>query len=58
MGKSLLVSEKVLTVRVPKRLMDALKLAAKEKGCGYSTLVRMWLIEKLKEEGIKPEAKR
>lgn len=44
-------SEKqVMTIRVDKGLVKAIKAIAREKGINYSTLARMWLIERLKKE--------
>jgi len=39
-----------MTIRADKGLVNAIKAIAKEKGINYSTLARMWLIERLKEE--------
>jgi predicted DNA binding CopG/RHH family protein len=39
-----------MTIRVDKKLANALKIIAREKGINYSTLARMWLIERIKKE--------
>lgn len=38
-----------ITVRIPKNLRDAAKEAAAMRGMGFSTFVRMCLIEELKK---------
>jgi predicted DNA binding CopG/RHH family protein len=40
----------VMTIRVDKKLVKAMKAIAKDKGINYSTLARMWLIERVKKE--------
>jgi predicted DNA binding CopG/RHH family protein len=45
--------KQVMTIRVDKKLVNAMKAIAKEKGINYSTLARMWLIERTKKEIIK-----
>lgn len=42
--------KQVMTIRVDKELVKAIKAIAREKGINYSTLARMWLIERLKKE--------
>jgi len=42
--------KKVMTIRVDKKLVNAMKTIAREKGINYSTLARMWLIERIKKE--------
>ena len=42
--------KQVMTIRVDKKLANALKIIAREKGINYSTLARMWLIERIKKE--------
>ncbi|MER3447839.1 MAG: hypothetical protein C4291_13860 [Candidatus Dadabacteria bacterium] len=42
--------KQVMTIRVDKKLVDAIKAIAREKGINYSTLARMWLIERIKKE--------
>lgn len=50
-GKVFVKPEKqVMTIRVDKKLVTAMKAVAREKGIGYSTLARMWLIERLRKE--------
>jgi len=50
--------KQVISVRLDPRLIDLLKKVAREKGIGHTTLVRMWVLEKLKEhqaeEGKEP----
>jgi len=41
---------KTITIRVPEDSLRTLKVVAKKKGIGYSTLIRMWIGEKLEEE--------
>ena len=40
-----------LTVRLDARTIDRLATAGRKKGIGPSTLVRMWLLERLEQEG-------
>ena len=42
--------KQVMTIRVDKKLANAMKAIAREKGINYSTLARMWLIERAKKE--------
>ena len=42
--------KQVMTIRVDKKLANAMKAIAREKGINYSTLARMWLIERIKKE--------
>lgn len=42
--------KQVMTIRVDKKLANAMKAIAREKGINYSTLARMWLIERVKKE--------
>lgn len=42
--------KQVMTIRVDKKLVNAMKAIAREKGINYSTLARMWLIERIKKE--------
>jgi predicted DNA binding CopG/RHH family protein len=44
--------KQVISIRLERQLVDRLKLIAQEKGTGHTTLVRMWVIEKLREHGI------
>ena len=41
--------KQVVSIRLEGRLVEQLKRIAQEKGIGHTTLVRMWVIEKLKE---------
>lgn len=40
----------VMTIRVDKKLVKTIKEIAKDKGINYSTLARMWLIERVRKE--------
>jgi predicted DNA binding CopG/RHH family protein len=40
----------VMTIRVDKKLVNTIKAIAKDKGINYSTLARMWLIERVRKE--------
>ena len=42
--------KQVMTIRVDKKLVNAMKAIARERGINYSTLARMWLIERIKKE--------
>ena len=42
--------KQVMTIRVDKKLANVMKAIAREKGINYSTLARMWLIERIKKE--------
>ncbi|MBI2485903.1 MAG: hypothetical protein HYW01_02895 [Deltaproteobacteria bacterium] len=42
--------KQVMTIRLDKNLVNAMKAISREKGINYSTLARMWLIERLKKE--------
>jgi predicted DNA binding CopG/RHH family protein len=42
--------KQVMTIRVEKKFAKAMKAIAREKGINYSTLARMWLIERIKKE--------
>jgi predicted DNA binding CopG/RHH family protein len=39
-----------MTIRLDKKLVNSMKAIAGEKGINYSTLARMWLIERIKKE--------
>ena len=41
----------LMSLRIDEKLHDQLKRAADRKGLGVSALVRMWLIERLEDEG-------
>jgi predicted DNA binding CopG/RHH family protein len=41
--------KQIISIRLERRLVDLLKRIAQEKGIGHTTLVRMWVIEKLRE---------
>lgn len=40
----------VVSLRLDRRLINALKRYAQHKGIGYSTLLRMWVVERLDQE--------
>ena len=42
--------KQIMTIRVDKKLANVMKVIAREKGVNYSTLARMWLIERVKKE--------
>jgi len=41
--------KQVVSIRLERRLVEQLKRIAQEKGIDHTTLVRMWVIEKLRE---------
>jgi predicted DNA binding CopG/RHH family protein len=41
--------KQIVSIRLERRLVNLLKRVAQEKGVGHTTLVRMWVIEKLRE---------
>lgn len=43
--------KKALTVRLEEPTLRDLRRVAKEKGIGPSTLVRMWILERLRNQG-------
>jgi len=42
--------KQVVSIRLERKMVEALKVLAARKGLGYSTLVRMWVMERLREE--------
>lgn len=48
-GVFLKPKKQVVSIRLERRLVEQLKRIAQEKGIGHTTLVRMWVIEKLRE---------
>lgn len=42
-------NKQIVSVRLERQLVDLLKRIAQKKGIGHTTLVRMWVIEKLRE---------
>ncbi len=42
--------KRFLTIRIGQRQVDLTKVIAKEKGLGYQTLMRMWVIEGIHKE--------
>jgi len=50
--------KRLLTLRMEPYQIDVAKLIARWKGCGYQTLMRMWVMEGLRREvKIHPEIK-
>ncbi len=47
---SVKLEKQVMTIRVDRKLVTAMKSIARQKGINYSTLARMWLIERVKKE--------
>lgn len=43
-----------VSIRLERRLVDLLKQIAREQGIGYTALVRLWVIEKLRKIGATP----
>lgn len=41
--------KQIVSIRLERQLVEALKRIAARKGVGHTTLVRMWVIEKLRE---------
>lgn len=48
----------VISLRLPPRDLEALKRLAAAKGVGYSTLLRMWVRERLAAEQVPPAGRR
>ena len=44
------LSESAMSVRLPQATLARLRQRAARKGVGHTTLVRMWIIERLEEE--------
>lgn len=42
---------KAITVRLEEDVLDTLKMDAQNKGIGLSALIRMWILERLKQQG-------
>jgi len=40
-----------ISIRMDRKLVNRLKVIAARKGIGYSPLIRMWIIERLRQEG-------
>ncbi len=45
--------KQVVSIRLEPGLVDLLKKVARERGIGHTTLVRMWVLEKLREHQTK-----
>lgn len=48
------IKQAVLSVRLDEPTIAWLEEAAQRKGIGASTLARMWILEKLSQEPVKP----
>ncbi len=44
--------EQVVAVRLSRADVEALRRAARRKGIGYTTLARMWIHERLRQEEV------
>lgn len=42
--------KKVVSLRLERELLDLLEMLAREKGLGYTALIRMWIMERLRQE--------
>jgi len=42
--------KKVISIRLGRELADLLEILAREKGLGYTALIRMWITERLRQE--------
>ena len=42
---------KMISLRMSEEYLGALKTVAEQKGIPYQTLMRLWLVERLREEG-------
>lgn len=42
---------KMISLRLNERYLDAVKHVAEQKGIPYQTLMRLWLVERLRDEG-------
>lgn len=51
--KFLRPQKEVVSLRLDRPMVEALKRLARKKGIGYSPLVRMWLMERLQQEMTK-----
>ena len=40
----------IVSLRLDRKVVDAVKILAAKKGIGYSSLLRMWLIEDIRQE--------
>ena len=43
---------KMISLRLPENYLSAVKRAADQKGIPYQSLMRMWLVERLQQEGM------
>jgi predicted DNA binding CopG/RHH family protein len=43
--------KKQISLRLDESAINQLKVVAEGKGIGYQTMIRMWVMERLKEEG-------
>lgn len=46
--------KKAITVRLEDETLDLIAREARQKGIGPSTLIRMWILEHLRESGKRP----
>lgn len=44
-------AKKLISVRMEPTAIEKLKVVAQRKGVGYQTLMRMWVMERLAQEG-------
>ena len=44
-------STKMISLRLNEEYLRAVKRVAEEKGIPYQTLMRLWLVERLRQEG-------
>ncbi len=44
------LSESIMSVRLPEATLDRLRKRADKKGVGHTTLARMWIMERLDQE--------
>jgi len=44
-------AKKLISVRMEPTAIEKLKVVAQQKGIGYQTLMRMWVMERLAQEG-------
>lgn len=49
-AKRKLERKRTLTIRIGQQQIDLAKVLAKQKGLGYQTLMRMWIIEGIEHE--------
>ncbi len=47
-------TKKAISIRVDEPALAKLKSVAAKKGLGYQTLMRMWVLERLEREAVRP----